>query len=67
MNGDFNKLLTSKTQLRGVFKGAEKDVSQNSRGKVRYRELYVSDTKLLGNDFHRWVDLFNLWTKIELV
>ena len=46
MNGEFHKLLTSKTQLRGVFKGAEKKVSQNSQGKVRYRELYVSDTKM---------------------
>ena len=54
--GEFHKLLTSKTQLRDVFKGAEKNVSQNSRGRVRYRELYISDTKM--HPFYYWAMIF---------
>ena len=52
MNEESHKLLTSKTQLRDVFKGAEKKLNQNSRGKVRYRELYVPDTKM--HSFYYW-------------
>ena len=56
MNGEFHKLLTSKTQFSDVFEGAEKNVSQSGRGKVRYREPYVEDTKM--HPFYYWAMIF---------
>ena len=35
-----------KPAFKDVFKGDEKNVSQNSREKIRDREPYVSDTKM---------------------
>ena len=58
MNGDFHKLLTSKTQLKDVFKGDEKNVSQNSREKIRDRQPYVSATKM--HPFYYLAMAFNI-------